>query len=449
MTAEASPTFNINALRVSMGGIGASFCTPPTFHRRFCHDGSQSWRDIRPDIRVSRDGGSVRCCNGNNGCQSSALAFLIAGFLDTWVGWRYSFGLLVALAISIFILSKKLKPVERQPDLQIDKVGVVLAALAIILITVGFNNNNWGLLLCAPAAPVSLLGLSPAPVMIIGGFVLGQAFVAWSRKRRSEQQAPLVALDLIRTSQQRSVILLLFVTITLGSAVSFLVPLYIQIVQGPSSLQAGFAIIPYALSIFDAAVLVLRLYEFLPSRHIARYAFIVVAAGPALLAVVVRNEWETFMVIFGLTMIGLGQGALVTLLFRAMAATSSEEFAGDVGALRGTTANLAGAIGTAMAGALLIGLLSTNVMHDLTDNPIIPPELKGQVDLDNITFVSNDRLLEVLSATTAASNQVAEALSINTDAWLRSLKICLLAMAGLALMPIFPAGNLPNIDGES
>jgi hypothetical protein len=131
-----------------------------------------------------------------------------------------------------------------------------------------------------------------------------------------------------------------------------------------------------------------------------------------------------------------------------MAATSSEELAGDVGALRGTTANLAGAIGTAIAGALLIGLLSANVMHDLIDNPIIPPALKTQVDLDNITFVSNDRLLEVLNRTTATPNQVAEALSINTDARLRSLKICLLVMTGLALMAIFPAGGLPNLAGN-
>jgi hypothetical protein len=70
------------------------------------------------------------------------------------------------------------------------------------------------------------------------------------------------------------------------------------------------------------------------------------------------------------------------------------EFAGDVGALRGTAANLAGAVGTAAAGALLIGLLSANVMRDLTDNPIIPQDLKQQVGLDNITFVSNDRLLD-------------------------------------------------------
>jgi hypothetical protein len=228
---------------------------------------------------------------------------------------------------------------------------------------------------------------------------------------------------------------------------SFLVPLYIQIVQGRSSLQTGFAIIPYALSFFVAAILVLQLYEFMPWRRIARYAFLLVAAGLALLAVAVRNEWETFLVIFGLIVIGLGQGALVTLLVTAMAASSSGEFAGDVGALRGTAAHLAGAVGTAVAGALLIGLLSTNVMRDLTDNPIIRQELKEQVGLDNITFVRNDRLLEVLSATTAAPYQIAEALSIKTNARLRSLKVCLLAMAGLALMAIFPAGNLSNMDG--
>jgi MFS family permease len=507
--AQILMSFNINSLRVSMAGIGASFGTPPTmvgsaivthslFIAGFVMMGAKVGELYGPTsvfratvalfgvamatMAASPTATVVILAQGTAGAAAAALvptlvvlitttyegrqqakafgwlgaaeaaagvlAFLIAGFLDTWVGWRYSFALLVALAVSIIILSRKLKPVERQPDLQIDKIGAVLVALAIILITVGFNNiNNWGLLLRAPAATFSLLGLSPAPIMIIGGVVLGQAFIAWSGKRCAEQKTPLVALDLIRTPQQRSIILLLFIIITLGSAVSFLVPLYIQIVQGRSSLQTGFAIIPNALSIFVAAILVLHLYDFMSSRRIARCAFVLVAAGLVLLAVVVRNEWETFLVIFGLIVIGLGQGALVTLLFTAMAASSSGEFAGDVGALRGTTANLAGAVGTAVAGALLIGLLSTNVRRDLTDNPIIPRELKEQVGLDNITFVSNDRLLEVLSATTAAPYQVAEALSINTEARLRSLKVCLLAMAGLALMAIFPAGNLPNIDG--
>jgi len=148
----------------------------------------------------------------------------------------------------------------------------------------------------------------------------------------------------------------------------------------------------------------------------------VVAAGLALLAVVIRNEWDTLMVILALIIIGLGQGALVTILFNALAAASPDELAGDVASLRGTNNNLAGAVGTAIAGALLIGVLSASITTSLVDNPAIPQELKAQIDLDNVDFVSDDRLLEVLEHTTAAPRQVPEAARIYTQAHQRSLR---------------------------
>jgi hypothetical protein len=114
--------------------------------------------------------------------------------------------------------------------------------------------------------------------------------------------------------------------------------------------------------------------------------------------------------------------------------------------LRGTTNNLAGAVGTAIAGALLIGVLSVSVTRDLTENPVIPKDLKALVDLDDIPFVSNDHLLEVLEETTAAPEQVTEAVRINTQGRSRALKICFLALTGLALVAIFPSGGLPAND---
>jgi hypothetical protein len=154
------------------------------------------------------------------------------------------------------------------------------------------------------------------------------------------------------------------------------------------------------------------------------------------------------MVILALIVIGIGQGALVTVLFNVLAAASPEALAGDVASLRGTTNNLAGAVGTAIAGALLIGVLSASITAKLADNPVIPKELEAQVDLDNVTFVSNERLLEVLARTTATTDQVAEAVSLNTRARLRSLRICLLALTGLALLAIFPSGRLPGYDED-
>ncbi len=114
------------------------------------------------------------------------------------------------------------------------------------------------------------------------------------------------------------------------------------------------------------------------------------------------------------------------------------------GSLRGTTQNLAAAVGTALAGALLVGLLSTIALNRITSNPILTKDIQSQVNLDNITFISNDRLRTVMEGTTATPQQVEEAVQVNTEARLRALKIGLLIMAGLAMLAIFPASRLPN-----
>jgi hypothetical protein len=200
---------------------------------------------------------------------------------------------------------------------------------------------------------------------------------------------------------------------------------------------------PFNLSVFFAAMLIVRMYDKMPPRQIGRLAFAVSAVALIWLAFVVRNNWSTLPVLIGLVVFGIAQGSLVTLLFNVLVTASPKELAGDVGSLRGTTNNLAAAVGTAVAGALVVGLLSASVMRYVVENPIIPPALKTQVDLDNINFVSNDRLLEIMQRTTATPQQVTEAMRINEDARLRALKIGLLIMAGAALLALIPAGRLP------
>ena len=132
----------------------------------------------------------------------------------------------------------------------------------------------------------------------------------------------------------------------------------------------------------------------------AAIGFILCTLALLWLAFVVRNDWSEIPVLFGLVLFGIGQGALVTLLFNVLVTASPKELAGDVGSLRGTTQNLASAVGTAVAGALLVGLLSAAVLRSIADNPMLPPEVQAQVNLDNINFVSNERLESVLAGTT-------------------------------------------------
>ena len=59
-----------------------------------------------------------------------------------------------------------------------------------------------------------------------------------------------------------------------------------------------------------------------------------------------------------------------------------------------------------------------------------------QVDLDNVTFVSNDQPRSVMEKTTAAPQQVQESLRVNIEARLHGLKIAPLFRSLTTLAPL-------------
>ena len=382
---------------------------------------------------------------GSARAAAGVLAFIIGGVLGTFIGWRPAFGILIAVSAIVFFLSFRLGSFPGRPEVKIDIVGVLLAATAIILISFGFNNlNRWGLGLAGPNAPFDLLGLSPAPIFIVVGIVLGQAFLMWTHRRQAAGKTPLLALEVIDSPQERAAVYALFCVVALEAALNFSVPLYIQIVQGRSPIATAVAMMPFNLTVFFTAMLIVRFYDKFTPRQIGRYGFILCTVALLWLAFVVHNDWSEVPVLLGLVVFGIGQGSLVTLLFNVLVTASPKELAGDVGSLRGTTQNLAAAVGTAVAGALLVGLLSAAVLASIAANPKLPFELQSQIDLDSINFISNDRLQRAMESTTASPAQVAEAVRVNADARLRALKIGLLIMAGIAMLAIFPAQRLPN-----
>jgi len=381
---------------------------------------------------------------------TTVTAFFLAGALGTWIGWRYAFGVIIPFTAMVLFLSFRLRPVHKIPGITIDWIGVLIAAATIILISVGFNNlNSWGVVFAKAAAPAAPLGLSPAPILIILGIIGMQLFLAWTQRRKEAAKTQLLALEVIDSSQERAAVFAMMAIVILGNALTFLTPLYIQMVQGKTSFDTSVAMIPYQLAVFFAAISIVRLFDHMAPRTIAKYAFTLVSVGMILLAIVMNNEWANILVILGLVLVGLGQGALVTLLFNVLVTASPKELAADVGALRGTVNNLAAGVGTALAGALVVGILSLNIQRGIVDNPAIPESLIQQVNLDQVTFVSNDRLETVMADTTATPEQVAAAVDINAAARLRALKLSFFSLAAISLLMIVPSRGLPRyVPGE-
>ena len=380
---------------------------------------------------------------------SGVSAFFIGGALGTLVGWRPVFLILLVLAVVVFALSFTLRSDKGDPGIKIDLVAALFIGSGIVLLTLGFNNlNTWGILLATPNAPFDVLGLSPAPVFVVLGLILGQAFFVWTRRRTREGKVPLVSLSVLGSSRERAAVYAMFVIVSLEAAINFTVPLYIQIVQGRTPFDTSLAMMPFNVTVFITATLVVRFYRRYAPRTIALFSFILTTIALLWLSFVVTNDWETVPTIAGLIVFGIGQGALVTLVFNVLVTSAPKELAGDVGSIRGTTQNLASAVGTAIAGAMLVTILSMNIAQAVANDVEIPDEVVAQVDLGEVNFVSNDQLREVLDATDATDAQVDAAVQINTDARLSALKLGLLIMAGVSALAIIPASRLPKYRPE-
>lgn len=377
---------------------------------------------------------------------AGVAAFLLGGVLGTLVGWRPVFGVALALAVAVLALSTRLRPVPGDPTVRIDAVGAVLVGAGVALVSVGFQNlDAWGLLLAAPAAPFDVAGVSPAPVLVVVGVVLGQAFVRWTRRRVASGRTPLVDLSVLGSPQERAAVYAMFTVVALEAALNFTVPLYIQIVQGRTPLDTALAMMPFNLTVFVVATLVVRLYGRFPPRTIALVGFGLTTGALTWLSLVVTNNWETLPTVVGLVVFGVGQGALVTIVFNVLVTAAPRQQAGDVGAIRGTTQNLASAVGTALVGALLVTILGIGVGRAVLAHPELPPSLVAQVDLDSVDFVSNDDLREALrSRTDADPAQVDAAVAVNEQVRLDTLRVGLLVLAGLSAVAALPASRLPR-----
>ncbi|MFC4225390.1 MFS transporter [Lysinibacter cavernae] len=376
---------------------------------------------------------------------AGVLALLIAGTFASTIGWRYSFVLIAGLGLINLLLSLRLKKVAPNAQLRIDWMGATLAAVSIILLSFGFSGlNTWGVFLATPNAPFEILGVSPAPILIILGIIVGQLFFTWLRRGRGKNTPRIFDLRVLATSSELAVTACMGIMLFVATAANFLIPLYIQVVQGRSSLETSIAVIPYTLSIFVASSFVAVLYKKFPPRQLARFGFVVVAAALILLAFTIRNEWEHIFVIIGLITLGLGQGSIVALVFNTLLSAAPKELAGDVGAWRGLVHNVSGSVGIAVATGFAVGLLGTLIATSAAEHTEIPSSLISQVNFDEANFVTNSQLEGVLEQTDATPAQVDAAIDINEDARLRALNISLLALAGVAMLGIVPAGRMPG-----
>ncbi len=152
------------------------------------------------------------------------------------------------------------------------------------------------------------------------------------------------------------------------------------------------------------------------------------------------------MVTWPLLLAGLGIGTLASQLGAITVSAVPDEQSGEVGGIQNTVTNLGASIGTALAGAVLISVLTTTFLGSVASNAAIPKELssKAQVELSaGVPFVSDADLNAGLEAAGVPPATAAAVVDENAKSRVNGLRAALAVLALLALVALATTGRLP------
>jgi MFS family permease len=265
-------------------------------------------------------------------------------------------------------------------------------------------------------------------------------------RRRREGKATLLDPDLFRHPNFRlGISQQALQNITLGGAMIAL-PIFLQISLEYNALETGLTLAPLSLTMFGAAVLAGRRAGDRRPASIIRLGFALSTLGMALLVPLVPEASSGWYLVIPLALAGTGLGLLVSQLNNYTLAPIDEERISEAAGVNSAAGSFGLSFGLAMAGGVLLAILSLSFTNMTEASTVIPADQQQQIadKLDEDAEVTSNAKLEKLLAEEPEAVQD-EVLSINTDATNRSLQVALLIPIIASLIGLFNSSRMMRL----
>ena len=229
--------------------------------------------------------------------------------------------------------------------------------------------------------------------------------------------------------------------------VFFVVPLYLSVALGLSALSTGVRILPLSLTLLAAAILIPRLLPDISPRRVVRWGILALLAGAVALAAALDADAGPEIVTLPLLLIGFGMGALASQLGAVTVSAVPDEKSAEVGGLQNAVTNLGASIGTALAGSILIAVLTSSFLSGIEHNAAVPPDVKSKASASlesGVPFLSDAQLHTALDQAGVSPQVRQAALDANAAARLDGLRAALAILALAALIALFFTSRIPT-----
>ncbi|MGB6194153.1 MAG: MFS transporter [Terracidiphilus sp.] len=339
---------------------------------------------------------------------TTAFGPVLGGWLIEHASWHWVFFINVPLSALVIVVALTHVPESRSPNArQIDWLGAVTVTLGLTGVVYGF--------LEAGAAGWNHF-------RVYGTLIGGLLFLALFALVESRARAPMVPLDLFKSSSFSGANLLTLFLYAAFGVFFFLYPMNLIQVQKYSATEAGAASLPMILLVFVLS----RWSGGLVTRYGSKAPLIIgpliVAAGFALFAMrpVSPSYWSGPFLVF--IVLGVGMAICVAPLTTVVMNSVAQDRAGTASGINNAVARVAGVLSIAVLGIVMAATFAqslrasmamlhpdASVVHDLESNVArlggltipagLDPRMRAEVgDAIDSAFVFGFRIIMLICA---------------------------------------------------
>ena len=382
-----------------------------------------------------------------SGAIAVAVGPLIGGAATTWISWRVVFISEAVLVLVILVLSRRMTDAPAEGRVRLDLLGTALSIVGLGTVVFGvLRSSQWGWITPRPGG-TEILGLSPTFWLIaLGGIVLWLFFI-WQRHQSVRGGDPLVRVEMFENRQFTGGLTMFGFQFLLQAGVFFTIPLFLSVVLELSAIQTGIRILPLSLALLVSATGVPRLWPRVSPRRLVRLGLLLMLCGIGTLLIGVDLDANAGVVLIPMALLGLGIGTLSSQLGAITVSAVDDELSGEAGGLQNTATNLGASLGTALAGSVLIAVLTSSLLTGIQSNPDVPESVRESSTVQmapGVPFISDSQLARELDAVGADATVRAAVLDENRKARVDALDAALGVLALLAVVSLWFTGRVPN-----
>lgn len=146
-------------------------------------------------------------------------------------------------------------------------------------------------------------------------------------------------------------------------------------------------------------------------------------------------------------LIGLGIGTLASQLGSVAVSAVSTSESGEVGGLQNTATNLGASIGTALAGSVLIAVLTASLLTGIMNDPNVPDSVKQRATVSlapGVPFISDAALSSSMAEAGASQQLTDDIVAKNREARIEGLHAALSVLAIIAVISLLFTRGIPT-----